>query len=330
MTVISISIIESTQQIISGIPKSLTLSTNIVASIFYTFDGTIPTTDSFIYTGSVTLPTNTSSVIFSAFATDGIDSSAVITKTYSPSVLGARFPHDTVLDLGAAGPSAPDNFPFGGFSPTIPTPYGKSGGINISDPALPIISDGYDGAGNSAGGTNLPLSSYTNIYSTTDSEGQTGRGIGTLPAQVTIKIPIPTSPSSSSNMSDKFFNPKAMVIYQDSREPPIDDVTQLNHQFFSLSDIERSRNGGILLNTAFDSSASTGSFLRSHFNPRDNTITYHYRDKDTNQWIISKEPFSPRNSSAGALHTMVFSRSTESSGVGYFYKWVPFMSRKLI
>lgn len=329
MTVISISITESTQQIISGIPRTITVSTNIPATIFYTLDGKDPTTDSSIYIGPVTLPTNNSSVTFKVFATNGLNSSPIIDKFYAPTITNDRRPHDTVIGL-TSGPGVQDTFPFGDNGPLNPVTYGNTGGIVVDNPSIPNIPDGYDGTatGTYADGTDLPLTSYQFIYSTSNSLGETGRGIGTLPSITTILVPKPMSPSSSSKASDKFFNPKAMVIYQDSREMPYDDVSQLNRGIFSLQNAERSRNGALLLNTAFDSSSPTGSFLRSHYNQRENTITYYYRDSDTGRWIISVEPYQPKNSNIGSLYKMVL--PSRQQGIGFVWKWIPFMSRKLI
>lgn len=329
MAVISISITESAQQIISGIPQSVSLSTNIPATIFYTLDGTVPTTSSSVYVSAIILPTNNPGVVLSLFATNGTDTSAVTTKTYGPLMSAARQPHDTVIGLSAQKISY-SKFPFGDNAPITPVRYGKSGGITVDAPDVPNIPDGYDGTATHTfiNGTDQPLTGYEFVYSTTNSKGETGNGIGTLPGKTTIRVPTPTSPSSSSKASDKFFNPKAMVIYQDSREPPFDDVSQLNRGYFSLANLERSRNGSLLMNTAFESSSVTGSFLRSHYNPKDNTITYYYRDSDTGRWIISVEPWLPKSSNIGALNQIILSSKT--SGIGFVFKWIPFMSRKLI
>lgn len=329
MSVISVTIAESSQQILSGIPKNVSLSVSIPSVIFYTLDGTDPNLTSTVYLEAISLPTNNSSVILKIFATNGTDSSAIITKNYAPSTLGSRKPHDTVIGL-TPGIGTPDLFPYGDNAPLNPIRYGKSGGITVDAPDVVNIPDGYDGTGTRtySNGTDQPLSSYEFVYSTANSKGEIGHGIGTLPANSIIRVPEINNQPESSKTSDKFFNPKAMVIYQDSRDASYDDVPQLNRGHFSLQNLERSRNGSLLMNTAFDSSSVTGTFLRQHFNPKDNTITYYYRDSDSGRWIISVEPFSPRSNNIGALYKIVF--SSKSNGSGFVYKWIPFMSRKLI
>lgn len=329
MSVISISITESTQQIISGVPTNISLSTNIPSTIFYTLNGGDPNLTSSVYIGPITLPTNNASVTLKIFATNGIDSSAIISKLYAASFLGTRRPHDTVIGL-SSGADVPDLFPYGDNGPMNPVRYGRPGGITVDSPDVSNISDGYDGTatGSSASGTDKPLSAYQFKYSIANSKGETGHGIGTLPGKVTLRVPENITQPESSNTNSKFFNPKAMVIYQDSRNVPYDDVPQLNRGHFSLQNLERSRNGSLLMNTGFDSSSITGTFLRQHFNPKDNTITYYYRDSDSGRWIISVEPFVPKNDNIGALYRVIF--SNRSDGSNFVYKWIPFMSRKLI
>lgn len=329
MAVISISITESTQQIISGVPKNVSVTVSIPSTIFYTLDGTDPDLNSSVYIGPINLPTNNSSVTLKIYATNGIDSSAIISRVYAPSTLGSRKPHNTVIGL-TPGIGTPDLFPYGDNAPINPIRYGKSGGITVDAPDVPNIPDGYDGTatGTRSNGTDKPLTAYEFVYSTANSRGETGNGIGTLPATAIIRIPENRIPQESSKTSDKFFNPKAMVIYQDSRNAPYDDVPQLNRSHFSLQNLERSRNGTLLMNTAFDSSSVTGSFLRQHFNPKDNTITYYYRDSDSGRWIISVEPFAPKNDNIGALYRITFSARENASP--YVFKWIPFMSRRLI
>src|SRR3990167_6391539 len=116
MAVISITITEATKQVVSGIPSSVTLSTNIPSTIFYTLDGTTPTVDSSVYVGPILIPTDDASVTLGLFATNGVDSSAVITKVYGPTMSATRQPHDTVIGLTPSIGSS-NNFPFGDNAP---------------------------------------------------------------------------------------------------------------------------------------------------------------------------------------------------------------------
>jgi hypothetical protein len=72
-----------------------------------------------------------------------------------------------------------------------------------------------------------------------------------------------------------------------------------------------------------------GSFLRAHFNARENTYTFYYRDSLTNRWIISKEPYVAKDPMAGALYNVVFPRRDNNNGIGKIFKWIPFSRRVL-
>lgn len=327
MAVISLSITESSKEVISGIPYQVTISANIPSTIFYTLDGSEPTTSSSVYVGSITLPTNNSSVTLKVFATNGTDTSAVITKLYGPALEeNSIFRAQATNAPGSNYLNQFNQFPFGTGNVPVPNTYGDPAGITVDDPKHPNILDGYDGTGAQVRGSDKELSNYDFIYSETDSLNQRGPGIGTLPAQVKVKNTQPYPVSSST--SDKLFNPKALVIYQDSRDiDPNDPTAHLNRQFFALTDLNKTRNGSVIGVTEVTNNIS-GSFLRSHYNPRDNTITYYYRDKETNRWIISKEPYTPKNENIGALYKVVF--SSREQGSGYVFKWTPFFYRRTI
>ena len=330
MAVITITINESSDQILAGIPKYITLTTNIPATIFYTLDGTTPTTLSDMAVGQIELPTNQPSVVLKMFATDGVTTCPIITNTFSHIIVPNRNPRDKITGLSPSGPLGPDPFPFGDHSPIQPVQYGNIGGITIDDPDVVGIPDGFDGTGTGtpSNETDQPLETYSFEYSETDSIGERGHGIGTLPAEVTILIP--PAPPQSSDANSALFNPKALVIFQDGTKPPEDpDQSLLNRPFFNLENPEVVRDGITFSTTALEGSVPHGSFLRPHFNPRDNTNTFNYRDSLTNRWIISKEPFKAKNPDLGALYKVVMPVRRQSNGIGKVFKWVPFRRRVL-
>jgi hypothetical protein len=334
MPVITVTITESDIQLLSGIPKFVTLATNIPSTIFYTLDGTDPTTASLVYLGGeLTLPTNQTTVIFKVFATDGTDSSAIIERTYRPDITILRQSHDQVTGTNLVGNVSSDKFPYGDKAPSLPVQWGSFGpnSLIVDKPGTPNMFDGYDGTatGTVSGGTDLTLEEYQILFSERNALGERGRGIGTLPAQNAVIDPAP--PPVSSNMNDKFFDPRAMVIFQDSREEPFDpELLQINRQFFSLEDSnsERIKDGILLSTTALEGLAPTGSFVRAHFNPRDNTTTYYYHDSQTLRWIISKEPTPVQNPRTGIFNIMFSSR--RSPGDRHVFRWIPFKGSRII
>ena len=66
-------------------------------------------------------------------------------------------------------------------------------------------------------------------------------------------------PPEQSDANSPFFNPKALVIFQDHTKPPYDpNITQLMRPSFSLQNPETTRDGALLFTTAFDGNAASG------------------------------------------------------------------------
>lgn len=325
MAIITLIIDESEEQVVSGIPKTITITSNIPSSIFYTLDGSIPTLFSNIYMETIFLPFDKLSVTLNIFATNGVDSSPIITEKYTTNILNnARLPHSATN--AEPNVNMPSLYPFG----TNPIqPIGEylnpgDAGTTVNNPDLPLIASGYDSNGNPNAFTNKPFTSenYNIIYSTTDSIGQPG--VGNLPSSVKIKVEEP--PSETTEQFSNFFDPRAFVIFQDfSKENP-DDPIHINRQFFTLENPERSRDGNAFFTSGLDAPPVNGSFLRSHYNPRDNTITYYYLDTWTNKWIISKTPYQPTGTFDGNLSGIALSNKP---GAGFIFEWVPFSRRVL-
>jgi hypothetical protein len=333
MATINITITESPLEKAAGIPASVTLSTNVPATIFFTLDGLEPTYMSMVAVGPITLPTDDGTVTLKAFATDGYTSSPVITQDYGASFVPLRQPRDKVigLDNKCKTPTFPYGSPASSSNPAVM--YGNTGGIVVDNKLQPQIPDGYDGtATNTVGNyTNRPLNLgfYDLEYSETDNIGKRGRGIGTLPANTTIiKQRNNNEIVEKSDANSAFFNPKALVIYQDGREPQYDeDIPRLNRPSFSLERPGVARDGA-LLQTAPEGISPSGSFTRWYYNPKENTITYYYYDNRVHRWIISKEPYTPKPNTVTNMSTMVF--SSRGKGAGFVFKWIPFKYRRLI
>lgn len=327
MTVISVSIEESSEQVMAGIPKYLTITTNVSAVIFYTLDGTEPTLFSDIYTGPIFLPFDRLSIILKVFANDGVDSSSVITETYQTNMIqNARLPHSGTD--ASAGENLPLLYPFGTspLQPTVTFTNPADVGVTVFNPELPSTATGFDGSGNETGFTNEPynIENYQINYSTRNAAGEYGRGVGTLPATATIEPEVP-EPEQTDQFSNTF-DPRAFVIFQDFSKDDPNDPPQINRQFFTLENPERARDGNSYYNTGLDSPPVSGSFLRSHYNPKDNTMSYYYLDTWTNKWIISKQEYVNNNTTPGNMAGVTNSRQR---GAGMVFEWLPFTRRVL-
>jgi hypothetical protein len=309
VAIISISITESDLQIISGIPRYVVLETNIPATIFYTLDNSEPNTNSSIYLDNqLILPTDENAVNLKIYATNGVDNSAIISRFYRTDILAVRMSRDT-----ATSDNYSDSVAWGDFGPAS---------LIVDSPDIAGISDGYDWTGApSTAETDRPLIELDILYSTTNSKGETGHGIGTLPSEITY--PYRQAPPQSSETDSRFFNSKALVIYQDSRLVPYDpNMINLNRANFSLGNPED--DGQAFLATGWEGLSTTGSFLRAHYNKTENTTTYYYLDSKSLRWIISKEPaVAPPNFST-------IYPSSRQKGVGKVFKWIPFKGSRLI
>mgnify|MGYP001770788739 CR=1 FL=1 len=329
MVVISVTVTASVEQVVAGIPRTVSIATNIPASIFYTLDGSVPTLFSNIYTGPIFLPTDKLSVTLNILATNGVDSSLIVSETYITNMAAGtnlRVPHAGTTAQPQV--SLPDAYPFGNplIEPNATFVNAAEVGITVLNPALPSSPTGFDGAGNPNAFTNQPYdsSNYNIKYSTTDSEGQTGIGVGNLPNNV--KITQETPPPDTTNQNSNLFDPRAMVIFQDASTENPNDPAHINRMHFSLENLEKVRDGNHFYTSGLDAPPVSGSFLRAHYNPRTNMMTYYYLDTWANKWIISTAPYSPTGTFDGNLSGIALSKR---SGAGFVFEWRPFARRVL-
>lgn len=327
--VISISVIASKDQVVSGIPHTVSIITNIPALIFYTLDSSIPTLDSMQYTGPIVLPTDRQTVILHAFASNGICSSPIVSETYQTDRVhgNIRQPHAGTTAQSETNLQNP--YPYGANNIDMCSTYTNPStvGITVDDPKKPEMPTGFDGEGHPTGFTNEPYNfqNYAIRYSTTDDEGRQGHGLGNLPAEVKVEPPVPAyGPEQTFQSFTSTFDPKAFVIFQDaSKENPL-DPPQINREHFSLQNNERTRGGDNLFVCGLDAPPTSGSFVRSAYNPRDNTMTYYYFDSWSTRWIISKQPYNPTGTYDGNLtgHWAVGAKR-------FVVEWIPFAHHSL-
>lgn len=327
MAVISITITQSTEEIVSDIPRTISIAANLPSTIFYTLDGTDPDLYSNIYTSPIYLPADKLSITLKVFATNGVDSSPIITETYVTNILGnTRLPH-SATDT-PPGTNLYNLYPFGTNYNQPPAQFlnPADAGITVDNPALPSTPTGFGADGYPNAFTNQPynIENYSIEYSTTNSEGETGRGIGTLPGKVTVPAapPIPEETQQFSNM----FDPRAFVVFQDFEKENPEDPPHINRQFFTLENPNKVRDGNSYYTSGLDAPPTNGTFLRAHFNPRDNTMTHYYLDTWANRWIISKSPYYPTGNFNGNLSGIAFSKQ---KGAGFVFQWMPFARRVL-
>lgn len=322
--VISTTLIESTEQLMSGRPRSVRVETDTPSNVYYTLDGSTPTTTSLIMVGDLVIPTNSPSIELRFFASNGTDSSPITSKIYQPDLHKVRFPNarvegnvqDSLKNWGTYGDQGNDfNFRFDG-----------TAGVAVDSPDIDGYPNGFDGTGTGTtrGETDLPKDKYAFRFSTMNAIGKEGPGIGTVPAKVTILPQAPQFPQTTSKVSDRLFNPRALVIYQSYKDVNPNGVGMINRGMFSLENPERSGNG---FNTGFDKGNVTGGFVKAVFNPNDSTINYYYRDNSVGRWIISTEKYQPKPGADDLSRTI--SNPRQGNTVARIFHWIPFHYSRL-
>lgn len=338
MAIITITITESSTEIVSGIPLSVSISTNIPSTIFYTLDGTDPTLFSTIYVVAITLPTDSPAVQLNVLATNGVITSPILYNTYETNLLGgdARFPHSgtNAQPEGLPGPFNPAPFGAPPIQPNQQFLGPGAAGLTVDDPLLPQTPGGFDANGNPTAFTNgqdtfgIPTKNFPYLYSSPGADNDSG--IGTLPPHTIIRE---TPPPEQSNMNSPLFDPRAFVVIQDSTQPinPLAPIN-INRMTFSLEDVGKTRGGAIMNSAGLEAPNITGGFLRSFYNPVDNSMTYYYYDNLASKWLISKQPYNPKSTTITDYSSGMVTGGSPGGGLGQnkVFQWVPFKGQFLM
>ena len=133
MSVISISVEGSETEIVAGIPRSITITTNIPALIFYTLDGSVPTLFSSQYTGAIFLPTNKLTLIVNIMATNGTITSPILTEIYQTNMVDGnlRFGGRNATNA-PSGYNLQELYPFGNNEPQPEQLFGNPADVGIT------------------------------------------------------------------------------------------------------------------------------------------------------------------------------------------------------
>ena len=326
MTAICLTIIDSSIQIVSGIPKTVSIKANVPSTIFYTLDGREPTLESAMYTGPIFMPVDKLKIVLKVFASNGVCSTPIITECYETNIVdsNARLPH--AATTARAGEVFPNAYPFGTapFQPNQEYLNPADSGVTVFNTAKPALPNQFNAEGQPTAFTNKPYNplNYQIIYTDKNAEGEQGHHIGNLPSTVTIQHEL--QPTEETSEFTTMFNPRALVIFQDYKFEDKDDPPQINKQFFTLDDTNHDRDGTFYYGSKGDSTAPpSGTFIRANYNPKEGTLTQYYRDSWSNRWIISTSQYQPNSEFSGNL-----SPAARAWG-GKVFEWIPHQRRVL-
>lgn len=251
MSVVVLTFTSSDEEIVSGVPRTVTIESNVPSTIYYTLDGTTPNTDSFIYTDTLEMPEGDSSVTLSAF---GIDFDG-----YESSVLTQLFAADQTQI-------------------TVSRMIGAEGFVVNRYDDLTDTEWGFDADGYAVSYIDHPIEDLDIIRS---DRGYLGIYQG---AQIEVSTPLPSDTAypfdddfeaTTTPEQAEFFNPYAKSIVMDSRIN--NDLRIINRPFGSMRTLARDDMGfGQLSGT--DSTYVSGGFLRRFYSPQNNIMVSYYFD----------------------------------------------------
>lgn len=259
MAVVVLTFTGSSDEIVSGIPRTMTIESNIPATIHFTLDGSTPTTSSPIYIDTFEMPDGKNSVTLSAFGVDSSNESGpILTQVFAPDVTAVSVSRHTGLEgfVVDRADSGPDN----------------------------VI--GYDADGEGARFIDFDIEDLDIIRS---KRGFAGLADGTF-----VEVSIPDPSTTGSLIDDGFqpfstpevgelFNPRARTILIDNRKD--NDLNITLRPFGSLHDIYREFGGKRLLEPADDAAYVSGGFVRRFYDSKKKVMVSYYFDHNEGRYV---------------------------------------------
>lgn len=289
MAVIVLSITESENQILSGIPEYVEFETNVPATVFYTLDGTDPDTGSDIAVGKVYLPTNVNSLTLRAVAIAGSSSSSILEREYAPDLTNI----DRTRNIGEEGIRV---LP-AGEEPTDHIAYDEEGGEARA--TVPPLMD-LDLKTSKSNRIGEPLDDRSSLYFVNFQHRIASTG-----TSIENRI-------SSPNDNNVDFDPRAGMIV-------IDGSTEEKLQEQVVKIINRPHNSMDLTSDFYNEhlparSLVSANLARVQYNPITGKMVFYYRDSRENRWIKSTQQTDP--------HRLNLTPTTGTRRSQFVFKWV--------
>jgi hypothetical protein len=265
---IIITVVQSTNQIISGIPEYVEVETNVPSVVFYTFDGTDPTIESEFLTGTrLLLPTAVNNVLLKLIAIAGSESSDI-------------FEHEWVTTVNA-----------------VTKRFEQTQGINILPPnsqvvdSIAVTADGTAARETSIEFVDLEMKATDRDKYKKFEGGKTSLEFINFRLEILVnEIPYQSKVSSPNNNLD--FDPKAGLIIIDGSTPEkmsaqsIKIINRPNNTMAPRSDAYNYRTS--------QESVQSSNLVRYFINPKTGKMVFYYFDSRECRWIQSIQQITPK------------------------------------
>lgn len=290
MAVVTLTFTGSEEEITSGIPQTVSISSNVPATIYYTIDGTTPTLLSSVYVGDINLPDGQDSVILSAFGVDSEDNAGpILTQTFAADTTRITVSRNVGQEgFVLSRPNDGDNIPVG-----------------------------FDVNGEAAMFLDVDPETLDMVIS---DRGFEGIAPG---ARIEVGVPDPTTtpsfkddnfePFSTPEIAE-FFNPKAKMIVIDTRKD--NDLNPVLRPFGSLNNIYDEFNGFRIREAADDATYVSGGFVRRFYDAKNNVMVSYYYDNNEGRYIKNIQKL-PAN-----IKPIAIMGNQNKSGQPLVFKWI--------
>ena len=263
MAIVVLTFIPSDTEITSGIPRYMTIESNVPSTVYFTLDGSTPTLDSAIYTDTFQFPDGQTSVTLSAFGVDGDNNvGPVLTQVFAADTtdITVRQLHEGII-------------------------------IDAWDDLTNIVS-GYDADGQPA--------SFQDLEDYEIELLKKDRGRLGIEEGVAVKVGIPLPQDTSFPYDDNFqpfstpefpemFNPEARTIIIDNRDGK-NPLNIIPKPYGSLRNSDRENGGWRYL--VPDGEYVSGGYLRTFYDRKNGVMVSYYFDHNTGRHVknISQLP----------------------------------------
>lgn len=291
MSFVSLTFTPSENEIVAGVPVSISITSDVPATIFYTTDSTTPTQDSLVYVEAVEVPTGLSSFTLAAFGVDG--------DGYVGDTLTQTFAADTT-ELDRA---------------------------RLIDGEGVIVDRFEDTANTTTGyGADGVAGSFTDLTDQFifDNEIHSDRGAPGDKPGTQIEVVIPSPEDTPNLYDDQFqefsstkyaatFNPYAKTITIDTRET--NEVNPVLRPFGSLENVYRENGGARIYSASSDACYISGGFVRRMYDRAAGTMTSYYFDHNEARWIKNTQQLPANIQATAGVYSAVDNR--------FVFYWIP-------